>query len=106
MSALYSLADRLHNPCRYLLDTVHRNMGAYCGRSLVRMDRDNVKLLLLKRQEEGVGLILRLLETDGMDCVAELSLDGRVFSIPMPHNAIETYLYSAGEMKHCDLLEE
>lgn len=105
--ALYALADRLSNPCRYLLDTVHRNPGECAPEgSVVRTDKANVRVMLLKKAEEGDGVILRLLETDGVDTTATLTICGENFTVTVGHNAIETFLYENGLLTPVNLLEE
>lgn len=107
-AAAYGLAERLNMPCRYLLDTVHRNPAgaAYKGGSLVKTDRANVRVMLLKKAEDSEGLVLRLLETDGTDTDACLTIGADTFPVHLGHNAIETYLYENGTLTAVNLLEE
>lgn len=107
-AALYGLAERLSAPCQYLLDTVHRNppAPAYKGGSLVKTDRANVRVMLLKKAEDGEGLILRLLETDGVDTDACLTVGDDRFPVHLGHNSIETYLYENRTLTAVNLLEE
>lgn len=107
-SELYGLAERLSTPCQYLLDTVHRDPAgaAYGGGSVVRTDCANVRVMLLKKAEEGEGLILRLLETDGRDTDACLTIDNCSFPVHLGHNAIETCRYENGTLTAVNLLEE
>lgn len=107
-AALYGLADRLSHPCGYLLDTVHRNRkdGCYRGASVVTVAPDNVHLMLIKRAEDGEGVILRLLETDGVDTQATITIGEKSYSVAVGHNAIETYRYESGSLQAVNLLEE
>lgn len=91
----------------YLLDTAHRpGPGIPAGESLVWVRQDNVLPVLLKKQEAGQGLILRLLETQGRDTQADLTILGCPFTVAVGAWAIETYLYENGTLTPTNLLEE
>ena len=92
---------------RELMDTAHRpGPGIPSGESLVWVRQDNVLPVLLKKQEAGQGLILRLLETQGRDTQADLTILGRPFPVAVGAWAIETYLYENGTLTPTNLLEE
>lgn len=107
LPSLYSLRNQLERPVEYLMDTVHRpGPGIPAGESLVSVGQDNVLPVLLKKQEAGQGLILRLLETQGRDTQAALTILGRPFTVAVGAWAIETYLYENGTLTPTNLLEE
>ena len=73
---------------------------------MVTVAPDNVHLMLIKRAEDGEGVILRLLETDGVDTQATITIGEKSYSVAVGHNAIETYRYESGSLQAVNLLEE
>ena len=57
---------------------VHGKRSGTLGRkeSFCRVDKPNVLLLTLKRAEDGDGMIIRLIETEGKETEVEVSLPG------------------------------
>ena len=107
-SDLYGLAERLTVKCQYLMDSVHRNpqKGADIREGFIGTDKANVRPVLVKKAETGDGMILRLLETDGLDTEATLRIGENTFPITLGHYAIETFRFEAGKLQRVNLLEE
>ena len=107
-SDLYGLAERLTVKCQYLMDSVHRNpqKGADIREGFIAVDKANVRPVLVKKAETGDGMILRLLETDGLDTKATLRIGENTFPITLGHYAIETFRFEAGKLQRVNLLEE
>lgn len=106
--SLYSLRSRIDHPYQYLLDTVHQHrQGQYPqGTAFVSVAQENVRVMLMKKAEDSDGVILRLLETDGLDTEAQITIMGRKFAVLIGHHAIETFLYENNTLRQVNLLEE
>ena len=71
----------------------------------MRVSADNLTVTAIKQQEDGEGVILRCLESEGRDTAATVQIFHTVCDISVPHNAVKTFLLHNGEVTETDFIE-
>ena len=106
-SQRYRLAELAEKRYLYLADNIHTGIRKQ-GFALVQADPKNVRVMVVKRAEEGDALIFRLLETEGKDCEGTLTICGKNYPFAIRHHEILTLKWDFSEqlLQEVNLLEE
>ena len=100
----------LNDPPITLQATPHPGRLGACV-SFVQVEPDNVLCEVVKRAEDGRGLIVRVLETGGADTEAAISIPllgmppGVRHRFAIGHNELKTFRIADGLVSETDLLE-
>lgn len=106
----YRLAGQVVKPYLYLADHIHTGglMGVVKDYSPFSLEAPGVELVYAKLAEDGDGIILRLLETEGKDKEGRLHAFGNTYPFHIGHYGIETIKIEneTKEAKRVNLLEK
>jgi len=82
-------------------DDCSSTVGDDClSRSFCQVDKPNVLLLTLKQAEDGDGIIIRLIETEGLECIATVTLPFVTISKAYQTNLVEENENVLSAQKH------
>jgi len=71
----------------------------------MRLTGEGVSVTAVKQSEDGDGTVVRLLETNGRDTEATLSLFGQSYTLPLSHDTVKTLIFTKDGLKETDFLE-
>lgn len=88
MKERYHMAQLAEKNYLYLADSIHKGSIQKREFNLVKCNETNVEITAVKQAEEGEALIVRLLETEGMDTVGKIIADGEEYPFTIGHYEI------------------
>jgi alpha-mannosidase len=95
---------QLNAPCLLREEPAHPGRLAPCF-SFASVDCSHCVLEVVKRKEDGQGLALRLVETDGQAANTTLHVAGGDFALSLRPYEIKTVIVADGKLTEADLLE-
>lgn len=106
----YRLAARAAKPYLYLTDNLHAGRLSMAKKeySAMRVEAEGVELVYAKAAEDGDGIIIRLLETEGRDQNGILHFCNQTYPFHIGRYSIETIKieYNTKQAKTVNLLEK
>ncbi len=87
-----------------VIDTFHKGKleREYSG---ISMNKENIAVTALKKQEDGNGWVLRCYETENEDTDAEISLFGTTWTAHFGHSQVKTFIIDKGSVSEADFME-
>lgn len=98
------LSQSLNQPAVAIIETYHEGKLPL-SQSLAHVDAQNVQLSVVKLAEDGSDLVLRLVETHGLNTTCQATVLGEVFVVKVPAYGICTYKVQGGGLQETNLLE-
>lgn len=89
-SELYRMAEKLHGAYSYLADSAHKGSKKAENHSFAGVDKENVRLVLLKKCEDDEALIVRLLETEGKDTACSVRIRKQNYPVTIGKHEVLT----------------
>ena len=98
MREMYRMAEKLHGSYSYLADSAHRGAHKAEKRSFAGVDRENVRLVLMKKCEDDEALIVRLLECEGIATDCQVRVGRHSYPVTIgKHEILTLKISQAGE---------
>ena len=97
-------ASFLNQPLEYILPVLEK--GKYSSsETFIKIHPENLVLSVIKKQEQGDGIILRIFESAGKNTTGKLEVLGKAYAIHIKSREIKTFLWARKELKEVNLLE-
>lgn len=88
----------------YVLETFHQGeLSESYG--AIEVEKENIMVTALKRNEDSDGWILRCYETENKDTETKISLFGTVWTAKFGHSQVKTFLIENGKVTEVDFME-
>lgn len=100
---MYRMAEKIHGSYSYLADSAHRGVQKAENRSFASVDKENVRLVLMKKCEDDEAVIVRLLECEGQAADCQVRVGQNSYPVTVGKHEILTLKISQSG-NHADIV--